>query len=127
MVRALAAAGAGHRIESARGRACHTKHRPGATRDETAVVQQEAHYHRCGQVSPGMCLSRLARLRPSCSNSDEVGNGDEQRSDGDKQHGVGHEVRKNHEDEPADQGNDFLLLLAIDEEAESGRAEEQAP
>ena len=52
------------------------------------------------------------------SDSDEVGKSHERYPDCDKENGVGNEIREDHQDQPADEGDDHLLLPAVQEKAE---------
>lgn len=59
--------------------------------------------------------------------SKEVGNGNDHRSDGYEQQHIAHEIRKHHQNDPADERNRRPLLSAIDEETQPDRAVEQTP
>ena len=53
-----------------------------------------------------------------CLDSDKVGKSYERDPNCDKKNGIGNEIREDHEDQSADEGDDHLLLLAVHEEAE---------
>lgn len=53
-----------------------------------------------------------------CSDPDEVGNNYEHDTNCDNKNGVGNEIREDHEDQPANQWDDRLLLPAVNEETE---------
>ena len=61
------------------------------------------------------------------SYSDEIGERGERDPDRDEQECVGNKIRENHEGQPAEQRNDGLLLLAIQEESEPDGTEKQSP
>ena len=68
-----------------------------------------------------LSMNDLKTLLPClhCSDSDEVGKSYERDPNSDNKNGVGNEIREDHEDQPADQGDARLLLLSVNEEAKT--------
>jgi hypothetical protein len=52
------------------------------------------------------------------SDSEEVRNDHEQATDNDQKDDIGHEIREDHQGQPANQWHDRVLLPAVNEEAE---------
>lgn len=74
----------------------------------------------------GLPVLRIAKFSDE-SDSDEEGKRDESDPDCDKKHSIGNEIRVDHQDKPAHHRHNSFLLLAIDEETEPDRAEDQTP
>ena len=62
---------------------------------------------------------KTLRLYQHCSDFDEVGKSHKRDPNCNKKNGVGNEIREDHEDQPADQGDARLLLLSVNEEAKT--------
>jgi len=61
------------------------------------------------------------------SKSKQIWNGGQQRTDKQESDRVRHKIRKSHEPDAAQQGNEPLLLLSIDEVRKTDRTENHAP